>query len=340
MKDDKIIFDPLRDANDEVVSIPPGVIEGLYGLLWLEVTPKCNLCCVHCYAESSPSRQDPGVVDWKKVIRDAKELGCNKVQFIGGEPMLNAGLGEFCQVAKDLDYGYVEVFSNLTLITENDAMMFKELGVHLATSFYSFNKDTHDKITKVTGSFERTVSGIRMAIERKIPLRVGIVKMGVNDKDFKDTVCYLESLGLERQFIGADRMRPVGRGLGIVEFESLETTLCGACWQGNLAVSYDGNVFPCVFSRKICLGNVNEKQLHEILSMEKLKAFRETMYRAHLKKGIAANCYPDDCNPGHACTPDTSCGPCDPNCNPKWCHPDGGGCKPWNPDAVARKTFS
>jgi MoaA/NifB/PqqE/SkfB family radical SAM enzyme len=56
--------------------------------LWLEITGKCQLECVHCYADSGPDG-DHGTMstaDWLHVLNQARELGIRAVQFIGGEP--------------------------------------------------------------------------------------------------------------------------------------------------------------------------------------------------------------------------------------------------------------
>ena len=64
--------------------------------LWLEITGKCQLECVHCYAGSSPRGTHGEMVfdDWKRVISEAADAGVQHVQFIGGEPTLHPHLDE------------------------------------------------------------------------------------------------------------------------------------------------------------------------------------------------------------------------------------------------------
>src|SRR5438045_3225579 len=64
--------------------------------LWLELTGRCNLHCVHCYADSSPTSNHGTMTthDWEVVLDQAQELGVRKVQFIGGEPTLHPGFRE------------------------------------------------------------------------------------------------------------------------------------------------------------------------------------------------------------------------------------------------------
>ena len=54
--------------------------------LWLELTNRCNLQCTHCYAESGPDADvsnQLSVGEYEHLLREAFELGCRKVQFIG-----------------------------------------------------------------------------------------------------------------------------------------------------------------------------------------------------------------------------------------------------------------
>lgn len=71
--------------------------------LWLEITAQCNLSCVHCYADASPSKAlygNLGLEDWLDALRQAANLGCRKVQFIGGEPTLHPDLPKLIASAR------------------------------------------------------------------------------------------------------------------------------------------------------------------------------------------------------------------------------------------------
>src|SRR5579871_4711198 len=99
--------------------------------LWLEITEKCNLTCVHCYADSSPFLPLEGNMqydDWARVIEDGWTLGCRSVQFIGGEPTLHPYLKDFIRLASDVGYSFIEVFTNASRISEG-----------LLKTFHDFN---------------------------------------------------------------------------------------------------------------------------------------------------------------------------------------------------------
>jgi MoaA/NifB/PqqE/SkfB family radical SAM enzyme len=83
--------------------------------LWLELTNRCNLECVHCYSDSSPRSGDKDVLtktDYMRAIAEGASAGCQRVQFIGGEPTLNHDLPELMSYASDVGFSYIEVYSN------------------------------------------------------------------------------------------------------------------------------------------------------------------------------------------------------------------------------------
>lgn len=246
--------------------------------LWLEITPGCNLHCRHCYTESSPALRNPRIVDWEKVLTDAYRAGCRQVQFIGGEPTYNTPLLQYISTARKLGYTFVEVYTNLTLISETLADQLRKYRVQLATSFYSPRREAHEAVTGVRGSFDKTVSGIRCVLRKKIPLRVGVISLETNKNEARDCIEFLVRIGVDRNNIRIDHTRPVGRGENLVKLQSLEETLCGHCWEGKLAVSWDGTCYPCVFSREVTVGTVTASNLGEVLRSERLEQFRKRIF--------------------------------------------------------------
>ena len=56
---------------------------------WLILTTNCNNHCEWCYAESYRHQNiDFDLIGFEKIIDFLKELGCQKIVFVGGEPTL------------------------------------------------------------------------------------------------------------------------------------------------------------------------------------------------------------------------------------------------------------
>jgi MoaA/NifB/PqqE/SkfB family radical SAM enzyme len=338
---------PLDNTTASPVLAPPphaSCRHSLTGLdfLWLEITGKCNLECVHCYADSSPRGSLYGkmsAADWLAVIDDAADAGCRQLQFIGGEPTLHPDLDAMIRRARERNYALIEVYTNATALTERRLALFQEMGVSLATSFYSYNARTHEKITKGPGSFARTVMGIEAATRKGLPVRVGLVHMqGINDHDRPGSIAFLHGLGAT--MIGEDWVRDIGRGSKQTGMDATSDayfgSLCGQCWKGKLCVTPDGSAYPCVFSRKSCVGDVREQRLSEILASRGLLETRDLIRRKTERgedlptEAAVGRCHPEGVMTARgpegtaaACTPDSTMSACTPESTLAACAPEG-----------------
>lgn len=265
----------------------------------LEITGTCDLQCTHCCTMSGP-KVSSGLMtrdDWDQVLADVAALGIPAVQMIGGEPTLSPHLRHYIERATELGL-FVEVYSNLTHIRPALWRAFDRRGVSLATSYYSDQAEQHERITQGKGSHARTRANILEALDRGIPLRVGIVEVNPGQR-VAEAEAELRALGVTR--INTDRARKVGRAAA----DTIPTVdeLCGHCFRHRVSIGPDGNVSGCVLSRFLEAGNVRERPLPEILHDALWSEITATIP-----------------TPRSACTPDDS-GDCDP-ANSDACLPD------------------
>ena len=290
--------------------------------LWLELTRKCNLQCIHCYANSGPDLpMTDGMTthDWASLLHSSRAEGCSSVQFIGGEPLIYPDLPLLLQEASSLNFEEIEVFTNGTRITPEWAALFAKLNVKVALSFYSPIRERHEQITTVPGSFGRTVRGIDLAVEAGLQTRVGIIQISQTDDEVEEARSFLTSRGVSE--IRVDRVRGIGRADQTISFSMPEQQLgelCGACSDGRLCVTSTGDSVPGIMARAWQLGDARGG-IDKILYGEHLADFRAKQ-RSHAN-AIAASCSPDNCGPycNPNCSPFESCNPkanCGPNCSP------------------------
>ena len=107
------------------------------GLLILWVTTDCNLRCRYCYACGGERKEYMGWPVAKRAIDlMAARPGKFKVQFAGGEPLLNMALIE--QVIRYMEDGQIgsgyQIQTNGTLVTESVARRLKELHIAVGVS--------------------------------------------------------------------------------------------------------------------------------------------------------------------------------------------------------------
>lgn len=167
----------------------------------LELTYACNLHCVHCYTDPL-NRPDllKREMPYARVIAALDKLHDEGILWLcltGGEIFMRK---DFLQI---YDHAYekgflITLFSNGTMITD-------ALADHLASkppfaieiSFHGSNAKTFDTITKVPGSFEKCVKGIRMLLARKLPVKLKTKAMTLNRNELGEIKSFVEGLGLQ-----------------------------------------------------------------------------------------------------------------------------------------------
>lgn len=267
--------------------------------LWLELTNRCNLRCVHCYTDSHPGSGDRDLLTtgaYESLLRQAYELGCRRVQFIGGEPQLHPDLLRLLGTAKETGFEFVEVFSNLTRLREDTLSFAAEAGIHFATSVYSDDPAVHDAVTQVRSSHARTVGNLGRLIERGIATRAAIIRIGQEPAAVERTTAYLHRLGVSA--VRAGDVRGFGRGQALLGEPGGWDGLCGHCWAGKLCVAPDGAAYACVMARAWTVGNVLESPLADIVAGAALADVRRTVRRTVWAPRAAAAGWPPEPHDG------------------------------------------
>jgi MoaA/NifB/PqqE/SkfB family radical SAM enzyme len=253
------------------------------GLLWLELTGRCQLQCVHCYAMSGPNgnQGEMSTADWRVVIDQAAQCDFRRVTFIGGEPTLHHDLPDL--VDHSIRSGLqVSIYSNLVRLPPDVWRIASNPAVRLYTSYYSSSADQHDAITGVRGSHALTTASIEEAVTRGIGVHAALISVA-SGQDVRQAGQELRRRGA--RVSGAYLVRPVGRAVGLKPSGSQGITaaaeeLCGRCGFRTVAVDPDGFAYPCVFARKTPVGNVRDEPLDFILTGSQMCRARRTVRAA------------------------------------------------------------
>ena len=289
--------------------------------LWLELTNRCNLQCTHCYAESGPTAE-PGTISatqYLELITEAYALGCRQVQFIGGEPTLNPGLPLLIRAASKMGFKLIEVFTNLTRLSDELLECFVENRVCIATSVYGATDEVHDAVTQVSGSFVKTIANLRRVVGAGLPNRVAIIEMESNAGHTEATIAFLKRVGVQR--VDPSKMRGVGRGAEACDAGDM-SQLCGRCAGGSLCVSPTGEVSPCIMSKQWPVGSLSSESFASIAKGSRLREIRERIYDAVSAKIGRYDRHSSVASHGATCSPSfktESCAPAfaDDSCAPE-----------------------
>jgi cyclic pyranopterin phosphate synthase len=157
--------------------------------LRVSVTDRCNYKCVYCRTgEVGAQYPELGIDEYFSLIGLFVELGITKVRLTGGEPLLRRGLLDLIRELAKLRTIEGESL-DLALTTnghllEDLAAPLKAAGLNRITvSMDAVDPQVFERITRVPGSFENVLRGVRAARREGLsPLKVNCVLMrGFND---------------------------------------------------------------------------------------------------------------------------------------------------------------
>lgn len=132
--------------------------------LFLEVTPRCNLSCIHCGSRCDEHAQVEEVAldEWKRVVDEVKQDFGDDVFFAitGGEPTLWKDLCELGSYITDRGYHW-GMTTNGTLIDERMARDLADAGLESVSVSVDGLGKTHDMVRQVEGSREAAIRGVK-----------------------------------------------------------------------------------------------------------------------------------------------------------------------------------
>jgi cyclic pyranopterin phosphate synthase len=161
--------------------------------LRVSVTDRCNYKCVYCRTgELGAQYPELAIADYLKLIKLFVGLGIEKVRITGGEPLLRNGLLELIEeLAKLRSVNGSPLDLALTTnghLLDKLAVPLKAAGLQRVTvSMDAVDAPTFERITRVPGSFEKVLTGIRAARNAGLtPLKINCVLLrGFNDGEIE-----------------------------------------------------------------------------------------------------------------------------------------------------------
>lgn len=150
----------------------------------IELTPYCNLNCVHCYLQDSVKETLMTTDEVKIIIDKLYDVGVLFLYFTGGEIFTRNDFWEIYLYAKHKGF-IIELLTNGTLITGEMVEIFdKYPPASVNISVYGGSEATYQKVTGHSGMFERVINSIRMLREHGIHLEIKYIGMKENQDDY------------------------------------------------------------------------------------------------------------------------------------------------------------
>ncbi|MGB9928413.1 MAG: 12,18-didecarboxysiroheme deacetylase [Methanosarcina sp.] len=152
-------------------------------VVW-NMTRRCNLKCVHCYAQAKDIefKNELSTEEGKALIDDLAEFGSPVMLFSGGEPTLRKDLPELAAYAREKGMRAV-ISTNGTLIDKELAKKLKDVGLSYVGVSLDGIRETNDKFRGQKGAFDAALRGLHNCQEEgiKVGLRFTINKQNVAD---------------------------------------------------------------------------------------------------------------------------------------------------------------
>jgi cyclic pyranopterin phosphate synthase len=218
--------------------------------LRVSITDNCNYKCVYCRTgEVGAQYSELDIAEYLRLIRLFVGLGITKVRLTGGEPLLRRGLIEMVEELARMRTPSGDPL-DLALTTNGHllaslAVPLKATGLNRVTvSMDAVDAPTFERITRVPGSFQKVLAGIRAARAAGLtPLKINCVLLrGFNDDQVEAfarfgrqedvVVRFIEFMPLEEGRLWspeivvplAEIVERIGRVLPLVELPPRETS--------------------------------------------------------------------------------------------------------------------
>jgi cyclic pyranopterin phosphate synthase len=203
----------LNSSPGEVSAPSPGLTDSFGRAitdLRVSVTDRCNYQCVYCRSGSAGAQfAELPMSDYLRMIRVFVSLGIQKVRLTGGEPLLRKGIVSLVEQISQLRAQ--ETGEPLDLALTTNGHLLAEMADPLAraglrrvtVSMDAVDPAIFARITRVPGSFEKVLAGVRAAQRAGLgPVKVNCVLLrGFNDDQIVPFARFAREEGVIIRFI-------------------------------------------------------------------------------------------------------------------------------------------
>lgn len=309
------VYDDAQDDYRKILqenNIPFNVI--------FELTYNCNERCIHCYnpgaarnSHEVPNRKSHELTtkDYEILIYELKQLGVVRVLLTGGDPFMRKDIWKIIEMLYENDFA-IDIKTNGLGLLGNEEKLAQLFPLEVAFSVYSGINETHDGISKVKGSLQKTVKCIDNLSNLGVNVKINCVIMKLNahdyftasdiakkyasrilydlklvnalDGDFSVTKNLQVKDELLEVILRDERVAQyVGKPASNVEkiAINMDTAVCVA-GLNLFGIDPEGNIMPC-HSFPMVLGNINDNTFNEIINSEKALNWKENSSFKHFE---------------------------------------------------------
>lgn len=293
-----------------------------------ELTFRCGLHCRHCYTDCYNRKRlikkELSAAKVKYILDKARSSGVLWLCFTGGDPLVKDDFAKIYAFAKKKGF-IVTIFTNAYSMNERTAAFLKdnppfaiEITLNAAT------EQLYEGISRVKGSFIKTMRGINHILQAGLPLKIKTDVMSLNLNELAKIESFVKSAGLkfnpnfflhdsleghlplsqlrapaDEIYRMCGKRHPIDQDCGVSP--DLERPLsdknifrCAVVSAGAIHVDPYGNAFPCNYIRKPSVNLLkNDLRLAQKVILSWIKTRRlgeESPCRTCLVRKLCNNC--------------------------------------------------
>ena len=294
-----------------------------FEILQIELAEECNCNCIFCDKNSELVYRKTGCKCWKtnsenrklkleewiKYIQEAKKLGCKKIQFFGGEPLLEWDLlKELIIISQEISIQEIEIFTNGILLDDNKVKFLQERAVK--TIIQISNMDNNKEILGIDKDIDY-LDILRSVKEKNLDFEILLLISRYNDQYLEK---YKSLYSKNRYPYSIDFIMPYPNNSFfsekyksyILDYKNKllkcnpinlgVLMLYNPCYMKTIAISKRGYAYPCIMSRFVTYGVLDgENSLESVLkekyeTMKYLSKNKMTTCKECLYKYACVNC--------------------------------------------------
>ena len=164
----------------------------------VELTYQCNLSCWFCYNDVGRKDELLSLEQHLQLLEDLAAMQVFHLVLTGGEPLAHPHFFEIGRRAKELGF-VVRLKTNGHLL--NRAMaekLIQEVDPFLVEiSLHGIDAETHERQTRVPGSFDRLMENLRHGREAGLRIKINSTLTRWNEDQMEDMMALADDLGLQ-----------------------------------------------------------------------------------------------------------------------------------------------
>jgi MoaA/NifB/PqqE/SkfB family radical SAM enzyme len=264
-------------------------------MLSIHTTDLCNNKCIFCIVDAPC--QEKQLVSRKRIdefLEEHRDQGYIAVNLHGGETTTRKDLIDLLEKIKSCGYPQVILQTNGRRLSNLEfAQKVYELGTtYFVVSIHGDDAITHDAITRINGSFEQAMSGIRNVKQLGATVRINTVASSMNQGHIKEIAKLLISRNVDHINLSAihtagsafrnfDKVVPRYR-----EIESEIVSTAHLVADSGVRITVEGFPYCCIQGAEdyvIEWENERFKMLYRNLVFEDYEKMMDRMHRVHGK---------------------------------------------------------